>query len=183
LIISFFLSFSILFGEQNTGRRAVGFGDHRELVARAGAVGAQEPEAVTKRKLVFLPVFRGNFSPVTTDMASKKISRLLTCLSKRGQRTGGNPEIKVLATPTYVNTPERLVISVVTSQVNQPPSAPPAETTTRIQYAKVGAFQLPSNVILDTSNVGVFEVGFNSCQVSVSEGASKPTAEKSGQIN
>jgi hypothetical protein len=94
-----------------------------------------------------------------------------------------NPEIKVLATPTYVNTPEGLLISAVTSQINQPPSAPPAETTIRIQYAKVGAFQLPSNVILDTRNVGVFEVSFNSCQVSVSEVAPKPTAEKSGQIN
>jgi hypothetical protein len=44
--IPFLLNISILLGEQNTGRRTVGFGSHPELVARAGAVYAQEPEAV-----------------------------------------------------------------------------------------------------------------------------------------
>src|SRR5580693_4247889 len=37
---------SIFFGPQNTGRRTVGFGNHREPVPRAGAIGSQEPEAV-----------------------------------------------------------------------------------------------------------------------------------------
>ena len=81
-------STSIFFGQQNTGRRAVGFGNHPELVTRASAVGAQEPEAVLKLKLVFLDVFGRNFSPVTTDMTSKKIPRLLAGFFNRSQRTG-----------------------------------------------------------------------------------------------
>jgi len=39
---------SIFVGQQNTGRGAVGFGNHPEPVPRIGAVRAQEPEAVTK---------------------------------------------------------------------------------------------------------------------------------------
>jgi len=38
---------SIFFGQQNAGRRTVGFRDYPELVTRAGTVGAQELEAVT----------------------------------------------------------------------------------------------------------------------------------------
>jgi hypothetical protein len=37
---------SIFFGQQNTRRRAVGFGNHPELVPHARVIGAQEPEAV-----------------------------------------------------------------------------------------------------------------------------------------
>jgi hypothetical protein len=91
--------------------------------------------------------------------------------------------MRVLATPSYVNTTDGLVISAVTSQINQPPSAPQTEVTFRMEYAKVDSFQIPSNVVLDLKNVGVFEVGFNACQVSVAEVGRKPTAEKSGQIN
>ena len=81
---------SIFFRQQNTSRRAVGFCNYPEPVPRAGAVGAQEPEAVLKRQLVFLCVFGRNFSPITTGMTGKKIPRLLACLFKRGQRTGGS---------------------------------------------------------------------------------------------
>jgi hypothetical protein len=37
---------SIFFGQQNTGRRTVSFGNHPKLFTRAGVIGAQEPEAV-----------------------------------------------------------------------------------------------------------------------------------------
>jgi len=40
-------------------------------------------------ELIFLYVFGWNFTPVTIDVASKKIPRLLTSFFKRGQRTGG----------------------------------------------------------------------------------------------
>ena len=93
-----------------------------------------------------------------------------------------SPEFRVLAIPTYVNTADGLVVSAVTSQINQPPSAPQTEVTFRMEYAKVDSFQMPSNVVLDIKNVGVIEVGFNACQVSVDEVARKPTAEKSDQI-
>jgi hypothetical protein len=89
------------------------------------------------------------------------------------------PELKVVAIPTYVRTHDGLVISAVASQVNQPPSAPPTEVTFRMEYAAVGSFQIPSHIVDDVKNVGVIEVGFNTCQVSVADLPQKPAAEKS----
>ena len=48
---------------------------------------------MTKRKFVFLDVFRGNFSPVAPDMTSKKIPRLLARFFKRSQRAGGSDHL------------------------------------------------------------------------------------------
>ncbi|MGB8848757.1 MAG: hypothetical protein WCC76_03505 [Candidatus Acidiferrales bacterium] len=89
------------------------------------------------------------------------------------------PEMKVVALPTYVRTDDGLVVSIVVSQVNQPPSAPPAEVTFRVEYAAVGSFRVPSHVVYDVKNIGVIEVGFNACQVSVADSPQKPAAEKS----
>jgi hypothetical protein len=89
------------------------------------------------------------------------------------------PEMKVVALPTYVRTDDGLVVSAVASQVNQPPSAPPIEVTFRVEYAAVDSFQIPSHIVYDLKNVGVIEVGFNTCQVSVADSPQKPAAEKS----
>jgi len=89
------------------------------------------------------------------------------------------PEMKVVALPTYVRTADGLVVSIVVSQLNQPPSAPPAEVTFRVEYAAVGSFRVPSHIVYDVKNVGVIEVGFNACQVSVADSPQKPAAEKS----
>jgi hypothetical protein len=85
----FLPTFSIFFGQQNAGRRTVGFRDYPELVTRAGTVGAQEPKALLQTELVFLDVFRRNFSPIATDVASKEVPRLLAGFFNRSQRTGG----------------------------------------------------------------------------------------------
>ena len=71
----------------------VGFCNHPELVTRAGAVGAQQPEAVLQTELVFLDVFGRNFSPITTDMTTNKFPLLLARLFKCGQRAGGGNEM------------------------------------------------------------------------------------------
>lgn len=84
------------------------------------------------------------------------------------------PDLKVLAKPVYVSTPDGLVISTIASQVNQPPSAPQTQVTIRIDYAKVDSFQIPSHVVFDIKNTGVIEVGFSACQVSVADWAKKP---------
>ena len=63
--------------------------NHPELVTRASVIGAQEPKTVLERQLIFLDVLRRNFSPVVTDMAGKKFSRLLAGFFNRSQRTGG----------------------------------------------------------------------------------------------
>jgi hypothetical protein len=43
-----------------------------------------------------------------------------------------------------------------------------------MEYAKVGAFQIPSQVVFDIKNTGTIEVGFSACQVSVADWAKKP---------
>jgi hypothetical protein len=86
-------------------------------------------------------------------------------------------QLRVVAKPTYVRTDDGLVISVVTSRVNQPPSAPPMEVTFRVEYAKVDSFQIPSHIVYDVKNVGVIEVGFNACQVSAADSAQKPSPD------
>ncbi len=84
------------------------------------------------------------------------------------------PDLKVLAKPTYVSTPDGLIVSAVTSQINQPPSAPVSEVTFRTEYAKVDSFQIPSRLIVDVKNVTSFEVALSSCKVVVADWAKKP---------
>ena len=84
-----------------------------------------------------------------------------------------NPQMKVVAVPTYVRTEDGLIISAVASRVNQPPSAAPTDVTFRVEYAKVGSFQIPTHVVYDVKNVGVVEIAFNACQVSVADPAQK----------
>jgi hypothetical protein len=91
-----------------------------------------------------------------------------------------SPEMRLVAVPSYVETADGLVISAVTYKMNRPPSAPQEEATVRIKYAKVDSFQIPSNVALDVKNIGVIEIGFNACEVSVSDVAPEPISEKSG---
>jgi hypothetical protein len=91
------------------------------------------------------------------------------------------PEMKVVAIPTYVRTDDGLIVAAVASQVSQPPSAAPIEVTFRVEYAKVDSFQIPSHVVYDIKNVGVIEVGFSDCQVSVADSPQKPAAEKSNR--
>ena len=89
------------------------------------------------------------------------------------------PEMKVVAIPTYVRTDDGLVVAAVASQVSQPPSAPPTWVTFRVEYTKADSFQIPSHVVYDIKNVGVIEVGFSDCQVSVADSPQKPSAQKS----
>jgi hypothetical protein len=88
-----------------------------------------------------------------------------------------NPNMKVLAKPTYAPTPDGLLVSAVASQVSQPSTAPPAEAIFRIDYVKVETFQIPSRVVFDVKNTGVIEIAFNSCRVSLADWAQKPPAQ------
>lgn len=89
-----------------------------------------------------------------------------------------NPDMKVSATPTFDSTEDGLLVSSVTSVVNQPPTAPPAQAIFRIDYLKAETFQIPAHVVFDIKNTGVIEIGFNSCHVSVADWARKPSAPK-----
>jgi hypothetical protein len=88
-----------------------------------------------------------------------------------------NPNMKVLATPTYASTPDGLLLSAVASAINQPSTAPPTQAIFRIDYAKVETFQIPSRVVFDIKNTGVIEIAFNSCRVSLADWANKPPAQ------
>lgn len=93
-----------------------------------------------------------------------------------------SPATKVLAMPSYVSTPDGLLVTAVTSQVNQPPSAPQTQIVFRVEYAKVDSFQIPSHVVFDIKNVGLFEFNFSGCQVSVADQGKKPALGKSDHL-
>jgi len=84
--------------------------------------------------------------------------------------------VKILATPTYASTPDGLLVSAVTSEVSQPPTAQPAEAIFRIEYAKVDTFQIPSRIVFDIKNTGVIAIGLSACQASVADWAKKPSS-------
>ena len=84
------------------------------------------------------------------------------------------PEIKVVATPTYDSTPEGLLVSRIDTVLNQPPTAPPVEAVMSVTYAKVDTYQLPSVVNVDIKNVSSFEIHFNNCKAVLTDSAKKP---------
>jgi hypothetical protein len=84
-----------------------------------------------------------------------------------------SPLLTVLAKPTYARTEDGLVLSSVASMIHQPPTAPETETTFRVEYAKVDSYQIPSHVFFDIKNIGMIEVGFSACKVTVADWAKK----------
>jgi hypothetical protein len=91
------------------------------------------------------------------------------------------PGMKALAIPTYTDTPDGLVVSALTSQVHQSPSAPQMEVTFRMEYATVDSFRLLSNIVLDIKNVGSIEIGLSACRASVAESTKQQSSGKSEQ--
>jgi hypothetical protein len=79
------------------------------------------------------------------------------------------PELDVTAYPTYTETPNGRIISVIRSLIHQPPTAPAAEAIMSAKYSTVGAFQIPSSVSFEVKNVGTFNFAFSSCSVNTSE--------------
>lgn len=69
------------------------------------------------------------------------------------------------AYPKYVDTERGRMISVIRSVYRAPPSAPPAEVTISMEYQPVSSFQIPSVMIADLQNVGVFRMKFAACSV------------------
>jgi hypothetical protein len=84
------------------------------------------------------------------------------------------PSLKVLALPTFSETPDGLILSTVISKIYQPPTAPESEATFHVEYAKVESFLIPSLVVLDIRNVGRIDLSLNACQVTVADWARKP---------
>ena len=80
-----------------------------------------------------------------------------------------SPNLTVLAKPTYTSTEDGLLVSSVTSQIHQPPTAPETEATFRIEYAKVDSYQIPSHIVIDIKNTGIIELRLNSCTVTAAD--------------
>jgi hypothetical protein len=80
-----------------------------------------------------------------------------------------SPALRVVAVPTFLSTPDGLVISSVVSKVNQPPTAPQLEVIFNVEYSTVDSLQIPSRVVNTIKNVGVFEIGLSGCQVFTTE--------------
>lgn len=85
-----------------------------------------------------------------------------------------SPKLRVLAVPTFTRTADGLIVSSIVSQVNQPPTAPQTEATITIDYAKADSFQIPSHLVFDIKNIGVFEIGLSACKVTVADWTKKP---------
>src|SRR5882672_6662715 len=71
-LISIWLELSIFLGQQNTGRRAIRFGNYPNLgPGNTECVHGHQPESLLKRQLIFLPVVSINLTPITGLVTSK----------------------------------------------------------------------------------------------------------------
>jgi len=84
-----------------------------------------------------------------------------------------SPNLTVLAKPTYTSTEDGLLVSSVTSQIHQPPTAPEIEATFRIEYVKVDSYQIPSHVVFNIKNTGMIEFQLNACKVTATDWTKK----------
>lgn len=81
------------------------------------------------------------------------------------------PNLDARAYPTYTDTPDGRVVSVIRTIYRQPPTAPPAELTFAIDYATVSGYRLPETLRLNMKNVGAFVFKFTGCSVETAEKA------------
>jgi len=65
--------------------------------------------------------------------------------------------------PTFIQSPDGLLLGYAHSIIHQPPNAPPTEVNFTTTYAKVGKYQLPSKMNYEVKNVGVFEFPLSGC--------------------
>jgi hypothetical protein len=81
----------------------------------------------------------------------------------------------VHAYPTYDDTPDGRVVSLIRTVYRQPPTAPPAELSIRVSYAPVQSFRLPAQLNYELKNVGAFEFKFSACSVQTASKAPDKT--------
>lgn len=79
--------------------------------------------------------------------------------------------IDATAYPTYIDTPDGRVVSVIHTVYRQPPTAPPADVTFTVTYASVSTFRLPQTLKFEVKNVGAFLFSFSGCSVETAEKA------------
>ncbi|HEY4010061.1 MAG TPA: hypothetical protein VGM11_07920 [Acidobacteriaceae bacterium] len=83
------------------------------------------------------------------------------------------PTLDATAYPSYEDTPDGRIVSVIRTVYRQPPSAPPAELTMKIGYAPVSNFRLPETLQYELKNVGLFVFKLSGCTVQTNEKAAE----------
>jgi hypothetical protein len=95
---------SVIFGQQDAGRGAVGFGDDPYLIAQAGPVAAQDATAFPQRHVVLFRVVTVHVAPIAAAVTPDKISGTLGGATEgiQGCRRGYNlTEIEHCHFPSY----------------------------------------------------------------------------------
>ena len=80
--------------------------------------------------------------------------------------------VDVDAHPTFLETPRGRIISVLKSEVHQPPTAPAMMVTMSTTYAPVSTYQLPSTLTFTVQNVGDFLFKLSACKINTPAPAS-----------
>lgn len=79
------------------------------------------------------------------------------------------------AYPTYIDTPDGRIISIIHSLYHQPATAPAMEINVATLYTKVDGFQLPSDLKYEVKNVAAFHFTLTGCEVNkASSSTAKP---------
>jgi hypothetical protein len=77
--------------------------------------------------------------------------------------------------PTFIDSHDGRILSVLTSSTSQPPTAPPVDVVMTTTYAKVSSFQIPASARFDIKNVGAMIFHFSACTVrTAAKAADKP---------
>lgn len=85
------------------------------------------------------------------------------------------PEMDVIATPTFTDTPDGRLVAEIHNEVRQPVSAPPAYADISVVYQQVGAYRLPGTIHYGVKNVAQMDFKLSDCTVN-SETAHPPAS-------
>jgi hypothetical protein len=76
-----------------------------------------------------------------------------------------NPSVDVVARPTFIDTPKGRMLSVLKSEVHQPPTGPASSITMATTYAPVSSYLIPATLTFSVQNVGDFIFKLSACQI------------------
>lgn len=77
--------------------------------------------------------------------------------------------LAVTAMPTFTDTPDGRIISSVTSELHQPPSAPPMYTVLSATYQTVDKYRIPASFHFEIKNLAAFDFALTDCRVNPPE--------------
>lgn len=75
------------------------------------------------------------------------------------------PTLDSVTSPTFSETPQGRLVTVLRSVYKQPPSAVPVQIDMTVHYAPVGGFQIPSELLIDVAGTASFDFHLSGCTV------------------